>query len=401
MRQVLTLLAVCVISVSAVACQDDAAPEPTPTNTTATTSPATATPAGATATPSPTPEQPDADEEPRRSGDPTIDAVIEAVEQQDVAALLELTEMQSVACVASVEGLGGPPLCREGEEEGTVVEVFPAAYCEGVLDHFPGAVLGQFAAAARGLYTVTEGPDEERSVPYWPVGDTFIVFHTQSSVGDSAGRLALEEGRIVMAAFGCPGTPEELASWRGEPLPLIAGPFAGPQEQERDLPTTGIQGVDGVIAAVASYDLGALVEMTEQGEQACVDQIGDAAEVACNAAKGETPGDPVAVFPVAYCEGALSRDLGETYRALLSYAPELHAVVEAPATEPDRPVWRRGDYYLIYELHSEQGVPEAARLVVDGEGNIVVLWYGCDPSVEELMQHNGEPLPVVLPPSDS
>ena len=401
MRNVLTLLAVSIIAVAAVSCQDNGAPgatsTATPATSTATASPVTSTPPVATATP--TPVQPDADGAVRRSGDPTIDLVIEAVERQDVPALLELTELQSVACVASLEGLGGPPLCREGEEEGTIVEVFPAAYCEGVLDHFPGAVLGQFVSAARGLYAVTEGPDEERSVPYWPVGDTFIVFHTESAIGLNAGRLVLEDGRLVMASFGCPGTPDELASWRGEPLPLVAGPFDEPQVQARELPTTGIEGVDAVIAAVASYDLGGLIEMTDAGEQACVEQVGDAAEVQCDPDKGETAGDSVAVFPVAYCEGTLSRDLGNTYRALLSYAPELHGVVEAPPDEPDRPVWRRGDYYLVYRLHSEVGIPEAARVVVDADGNILVLWYGCDPSLEELMRHNGEPLPVVLPPT--
>ena len=107
------------------------------------------------------------------------------------------------------------------------------------------------------------------------------------------------------------------------------------------------------------------------------------------------------MFPIAYCEGSLSRDLGTTYRALLSYAPELHAVVEAPAEEADRPAWRRGDYYLVYELYLDVGTPEAARLVVDADGNVLVLWYGCAPTGEELMEHNGEPLPVVLPPGNS
>lgn len=400
MRHALVLvLLVLGIGFASVACDsDEPVVVPTATETPEITPSPEATPATPTASPSPT-STPVADEE-GRTGDATLDAVIDAVEQQDVAALLALVEPQSVECVATQEGLGGPPLCREGEPAGTVVEVFPAAYCEGVLDHFPGTVLGQFVSVARGLYAVTEGPDEERSVPYWPVGDTFIVFHTESPSGLNAGRLVLEDGRIVMAAFGCPGTPQEMASWRGQPLPPIAGPFEEPQVRERELPATGIEGVDAVIAAVAAYDLGALTEMTEAGEQACVERIGDAAEVECDTAKGETPGDPVAVFPVAYCEGALSHDLAATYRAFLSYAPELHAVVEAPAAEPDRPVWRRGDYYLVYRLHSDVGIPEAARVVVDATGNILVLWYGCAPSVEELMQHNGEPLPVILPPTD-
>jgi len=405
MHRALTFLGACLIAVSTVACDETEGPDGTPSATTATattTTPPPETPSPSATAPSPPTAGPGEPEvAPRRSGDPSIDAVIEAVEQQDVPALLELTEMQSVACVASMEGLGGPPLCREGEAEGTLVDVFPAAYCEGVLDHFPGTVLGQFASAARGPYAVAEGPDEERAVPYWPVGDTFIVFHTESATGDSAGRLVLEDGRIVMAAFGCPGTPEEEVSWRGDALPLIAGPFDEPREQERDLPTMGIAGVDAVITAVADYDLGALIEMTELGEQVCVELVGDAAEVQCDTAKGETPGDSVAVFPVAYCEGALTRDLGTTYRALLSYAPELHAVAEAPADEPDRPLWRRGDYYLVYRLHSEVGTPEAARVVVDSQGNILVLWYGCGPSTEDLMQHNGEPLTAVLPPTDS
>ena len=126
MRPALVRLALA-IGASSVAC-DSTEPE-APPNATARSPSATSLPETVPLTPtaSPSPTSTTApDVEDRRTGDATIDAVIEAVEQRDVPALLELTEMQSVACVASMEGLGGPPLCREGEEEGTVVEVFPA-----------------------------------------------------------------------------------------------------------------------------------------------------------------------------------------------------------------------------------------------------------------------------------
>jgi hypothetical protein len=209
----------------------DGGPRLTPSP--AATSSVTGTPAPS-ATGSPTESAtPDPEATPQGASQPTgiaaVDAVIAAVEERDADALARLTTMQSAECVGpETEGLGGPPRCETGEAVGTVIEVFPLAYCEGtfVRDAFPA--LESFVAMVTGLHSVVEARSVPRPSPIWHTGDYWINF-TADFFGQEVGvQLVVEDDALVLVFFGCLHTPESLMQYRGLPLPVILAPPTPP-----------------------------------------------------------------------------------------------------------------------------------------------------------------------------
>jgi len=387
----LKVLAVSLLLTITMACTSDDGDQPPSTaapSATATPSVATetATPL-ATAQPSATPDAT------HLTGDAFIDRVIEATKGHDITALRSMVRLQETQCVSAAEGLGGPPLCKPDEPDGSTVAVFPVSSCEGAFTRYPGATLGSFVSAARGLYAVTESSGEPRSVPYWPVGDTYVVFHADRAGNDPGERLVLEDGAIVAVWFGC-GSIEDTLSWRGEPLPLMVGPFDERTPAPPGPPLSGIEGVDEVIIAVTNYDLAALHERTAPATVPCVDPASDASEVACNPAKGEVPGDAVAVLPIVYCDGELSRDRLAIYTELLDLLPRAHALQHSLTDAPDDRVWLNGTYLLTLELAAPAGQLRAAQLVLDDRGRIVVVRYNCGASVGQLLERGGVEIPL-------
>lgn len=67
----------------------------------------------------------------RRSGIGPIDAFLDALAVGDLETMLSLIDYEQVGCVTEQAGIGGPPLCGEGEPEGTVLDVVISAQCEG------------------------------------------------------------------------------------------------------------------------------------------------------------------------------------------------------------------------------------------------------------------------------
>jgi hypothetical protein len=65
-----------------------------------------------------------------RTGIAEVDNILEVVASGDVEELRSLNQLTSTKCTQR-EGLGGPPKCRDGEAEGTPVEVLPFLGPEG------------------------------------------------------------------------------------------------------------------------------------------------------------------------------------------------------------------------------------------------------------------------------
>lgn len=65
-----------------------------------------------------------------RTGIQEVDAVLDAVESGDPQKLRDEVHYSTLAC-KTVNALGGPPPCQEGEAEGTLVEVLPILGSEG------------------------------------------------------------------------------------------------------------------------------------------------------------------------------------------------------------------------------------------------------------------------------
>jgi hypothetical protein len=95
-----------------------------------------------------------------------IDLVLAAVASGDVQAVRNLFGFSTVAC-KTVNALGGPPACREGEVEGTMVDVLPFLGPEGgylrrdEVTNFPGLnVTGVYA-----IYQVSATAYSEENFP--------------------------------------------------------------------------------------------------------------------------------------------------------------------------------------------------------------------------------------------
>jgi len=101
-----------------------------------------------------------------KTGNADIDIVLSAVASGDTQELINLFDYTTTAC-KTVNALGGPPPCREGEAEGTKVEVLPFLGSEGSylrkdeVSNFPGLnVTGVYA-----IYQVSETAYSEENFP--------------------------------------------------------------------------------------------------------------------------------------------------------------------------------------------------------------------------------------------
>ena len=394
LRTLLAFTTVAVVSVALVACtrdgDEDATAEPIVPTAVLTL----------TASPAPTEAPPNPQGEPRRTGDPALDVIIEAVEARDIEALVPLVQYTTVGCTTA-DGLGGPPKCEEDVAEGTEFTMFPVSSCEGGWTRYGVQSVADFAHRTVGLWGVVHVDRYWEVTDGWPAPDTFLAFHTTTPSGDSVAYLEVADGHIVRASFGCGGTIDDLLAVSSMQLSLAAGPWDEPTEAlEVTPPTTGIEAVDGILAAVDAYDWVTL-------RQSALDAIEDLPPVACvvdpigpgslPCGPKDSPDDPISVFPLAYCEGSLVRDPGDAIASILNEVPTLYAVVEAPAEASQSDLYRHGAYWIVYELlgADTDGLTPAVRLHVTAEGNLTTIWFGCLPPIEELVQWEGEPLPEV------
>ncbi len=221
----LAALALSLIALGAACADDEDTPEdPEVPGATATPTeePADGTPA-VTTSPSPTAQGTGtAVAEDGRTGVDELDEIVVAVEEGDVAALMERTLVQSVPCTTE-QGAGGPPKCDEGDEQSTPYDVFPVVGCEGGWTDDPEGLWSRLIRESRGLYAATEAGFETAE---WPQSEWFLVFHREYVDGDAGARLHVDaNGWIVAYWEGCQATVEDLVQFDEQDLELIAGPF--------------------------------------------------------------------------------------------------------------------------------------------------------------------------------
>ena len=108
-----------------------------------------------------------------RTGIAEIDTVLVAVESGDAQEVRDLFHYTTTACM-TVNALGGPPPCREGEAEGMLVEVLPILGPEGsyLWKDEVGSWLG---LEVTGLYAVYQVSDSAYSDEYYSKGDYGII----------------------------------------------------------------------------------------------------------------------------------------------------------------------------------------------------------------------------------
>jgi hypothetical protein len=144
------------------------------------------------------------------TGDAELDAVISAVLAGDIDSLVARVQFLTLAC-STATGVGGPPQCADGEAEGTDVQVFPFAACEGEYyraDGVPALFAREIGDEPR-IYAAFELLD--LGTETFPRGDIGILFETPTmGAGDLGLLLGVDgEGNIVNLWRGCAAPAEQ------------------------------------------------------------------------------------------------------------------------------------------------------------------------------------------------
>ena len=141
-----------------------------------------------------------------RTGIEDIDNVLAAVENGDRSQLESLIRYTTAPCT-TLDGLGGPPKCREEEPEGTLLEVLPSIGSEGsfVRKTEIHTWSGVDADALFAVYRVSEDGVEEE---YYPRGEYAVVL--LSSGNAPAVNLRIRDGGIVRIDYPFYETLEDL-----------------------------------------------------------------------------------------------------------------------------------------------------------------------------------------------
>jgi hypothetical protein len=216
-RSLILSLIVAMVAAAAVGCDgdDDGGDngQPTAPVTTETAATATGTP-GPTATPDPVPLG--------------LRSLVNAARTGNVAAIEAAVRYQPVPCTTNQQGVGGPPLCREGEAEGTPVNVVFATTCEGYYARPGELALDQieFGAAGGGdaLYGVyaIDPASQLARIEAWD-GATHAIVLNRTQGDATLPYVFITDGTAVIGtATGCGETPEEWVDFQGLGEPLLA-----------------------------------------------------------------------------------------------------------------------------------------------------------------------------------
>ena len=110
-----------------------------------------------------------------QTGIESIDQVLNAVSSGDAAGLRSLVEFTNAECTQQ-DGLGGPPKCREGEAEGTPVEVLSFLVGEGSFIR-KDEIENWTGITASSIYAIYEvNAAVITSEEYFPIGKYVILF---------------------------------------------------------------------------------------------------------------------------------------------------------------------------------------------------------------------------------
>ncbi len=143
-----------------------------------------------------------------------LDTALDALRLADAEALGQLIQFQPIACIATPQGIGAPPLCRSDEADGTLVDVLPVSTCElmYVRQDESDWVLDSLAEGE--LYAVYRD------------GDRYVaVLSNAMPAGRPATRVYIDERRIVEIDITCVLTPEEVLA-DIDPADILVAPDA-------------------------------------------------------------------------------------------------------------------------------------------------------------------------------
>ena len=137
---------------------------------------------------------------------PDLLPIARAIVNGSITERVELVQFLTTGCTFA-DGLGGPPKCEEGQEEGHQVEVFPVGGAEGgiatretIEQAFEFGVIG-----LSGVYAV---PADAYREDFWPAGDYALVFDRTQNEMPMPISVLVADGKIVRLQYHF-GTPVE------------------------------------------------------------------------------------------------------------------------------------------------------------------------------------------------
>lgn len=144
-----------------------------------------------------------------RTGLPDVDPVLAAVASGDPEELHSLIQYTNAPCTTK-DGLGGPPKCRAGEAEGTVLEVLPFLGSEGsfIRKEEIATWPGIDAAALYGIFGVGEKAIREQ---YYLPGQYVALFLQKDNKNGVV--LHITDGRVVRVDTMFAGSPDPFAGF--------------------------------------------------------------------------------------------------------------------------------------------------------------------------------------------
>ena len=177
------------------------------------------------ATPMPMP-RPGASTAPQgtRTGDPGLDAILDAIVRRDAEAFATLHVLTETAC-STATGHGGPPPCQTGLKEnleddmpnGTPIRAFPASVCHGAWIVGPDAevkagLVSEILPSNPKIYAVIRLTPARRlfeGEPSYPVLTEMILLEIVTQGEPRLGIiLGVNNGRVVQRNTVCFGPPE-------------------------------------------------------------------------------------------------------------------------------------------------------------------------------------------------
>ncbi len=151
-------------------------------------------------TPSPTPS-------PAAGAPAEVQAIVDAALSGDAEALRPLLGYASIPCSTAIPMLGGPPLCREGEADGTPVDVFAVSGCHG--GYVRPDELSLDALSDIDFYAVYRWP--QKDIDFFAAEYAAIFSRIK---GETVVALMIDEGKLVAVLSGCFQTPEQFVEFR-------------------------------------------------------------------------------------------------------------------------------------------------------------------------------------------
>ena len=134
-----------------------------------------------------------------RTGIGRIDIVIDAILSEEINEKLDLVRFTTTACTMGSD-LGGSPKCTGEEKEGTLIDVFPISYGEGLF-YRPESMREIFDFSVRGLLAVYRVPENDVEADYWPAGEYGLVFTSEDGGKPHIINVLIYNGQIVRLGF--------------------------------------------------------------------------------------------------------------------------------------------------------------------------------------------------------